>query len=186
MFSVFSLLLLSNAGYKVLRKLFSMKWEQCEGENFVTCLCDDVLLEVLLFGQRRQLALFEKFGRRFNRLIDKSQAPFLPFTITFYYRQVVQFFSHKRVLKSDLILCKKVLENRRKFELCSIKNKKCFLNCFIQTIGFLFSCQRSILFFLLVLFYIYISISKPPPPFFNVLLTPVDKASFKLVHPKTF
>ena len=51
------------------------------GKNvlFIVRLCSDVVLEVLCWGDRRQLALLEKFGKRFYLLIDGSfkGAPFL-------------------------------------------------------------------------------------------------------------
>ena len=51
------------------------------GKNvlFVVRLCSDVVLEVLCWGDRRQLALLEKLGKRFHLLIDRwfEGVPFL-------------------------------------------------------------------------------------------------------------
>ena len=51
------------------------------GKNvlFVVRLCSDVVLEVLCWGDRRQLVSLEKLGKRFHLLIDGwfEEAPFL-------------------------------------------------------------------------------------------------------------
>ena len=55
---------------------------QNEEENereFILRLCRDVLLEALLFGDRRRLTKLERVGLRFHRLIENffKQRPFL-------------------------------------------------------------------------------------------------------------
>ena len=47
--------------------------------QFVVRLCSDVFLDVLDWGNRRQLAELEKLGRRFLLFIDRwfEEAPFL-------------------------------------------------------------------------------------------------------------
>ena len=50
-----------------------------EGDGFFVCLCRDVLLEALLFGNRRRLIILEGVGRRFHQIIDNfiKEKPFL-------------------------------------------------------------------------------------------------------------
>ena len=47
--------------------------------EFIVRLCHDVLLEALLFGDRRRLTKLERVGRRFHRIIEDflQHAPFL-------------------------------------------------------------------------------------------------------------
>ena len=54
---------------------------QKEDENvgFFVRLCSDLLLEALLFGNRRRLIILEGVGRRFHQIIDNfiKEKPFL-------------------------------------------------------------------------------------------------------------
>lgn len=47
--------------------------------QFLVYLCSDSLLEALHWGQRRQLAMLELVGQRFNRFVEGyfSERPFL-------------------------------------------------------------------------------------------------------------
>ena len=47
--------------------------------GFFISICDDVLLEVLSSGDRKQLVILTKNGKRFSRLVDRFfvNAPFL-------------------------------------------------------------------------------------------------------------
>ena len=47
--------------------------------GFIVRLCHDVLLEALLFGDRRRLTKLERVGRHFYRIIEEffQQMPFL-------------------------------------------------------------------------------------------------------------
>ena len=47
--------------------------------SLVVILCLDVILEVLRYGKRRQLAMLELVGRKFHWIIDRTfvAAPFL-------------------------------------------------------------------------------------------------------------
>ena len=54
-------------------------YEQEDAFGFVVRLCHDVLLEVLIFGDRRRLTKLERVGRRFHLSIENffSERPFL-------------------------------------------------------------------------------------------------------------
>ena len=56
----------------VLEKYFAIKSNNVEGVEvkFRVRLCRDVLLETLLFGDRRQLTELERGGRRFHIIIE--------------------------------------------------------------------------------------------------------------------
>ena len=81
------------------------------GKNvlFVVRLCSDVVLEVLCWGDRRQLALLEKLGKRFHLLIDRSfeGAPFL--RLDLYIEPLRYIFIINRI--RFLILLRSILEN---------------------------------------------------------------------------
>lgn len=53
--------------------------------HLVVVLCSDVLLEVLKRGKRRQLAMLEAVGRRFQRVIDAHfvETPYLVVNLEF-------------------------------------------------------------------------------------------------------
>ena len=53
--------------------------EEDGGFEFIVRLCSDVLLELLLFGDRRRLTRLERVGRRFHLSIENffSERPFL-------------------------------------------------------------------------------------------------------------
>ena len=53
--------------------------------QFIVALCYDVLLEVLKHGKRRQLAMLEAVGRRFQRIIDAKfiESPYLLLDLEF-------------------------------------------------------------------------------------------------------
>lgn len=56
---------------------------QNEGEKgefeFIVRLCNDVIVEALLFGGRRRITKLERIGRRFHRINEKffRESPFL-------------------------------------------------------------------------------------------------------------
>lgn len=54
--------------------------------EFFVCLCFDAFLEVLLSGNRRQLAKLESIGRRFHLVIDQKIGvePFLRLNLSWY------------------------------------------------------------------------------------------------------
>ena len=54
-------------------------YEQEDAFGFVVRLCHDVLLEVLIFGDRRRLTKLERVGRRFHLSTENffSERPFL-------------------------------------------------------------------------------------------------------------
>ena len=54
-------------------------YENDEAVEFYLMLCYDVILEILQFGDRRQLTKLEGVGRRFHLLIEKwfGEKPFL-------------------------------------------------------------------------------------------------------------
>ena len=53
--------------------------EEDSGFEFIVRLCIDVLLEVLIFGDRRRITKLERVGRRFHLSIENffSERPFL-------------------------------------------------------------------------------------------------------------
>ena len=71
----------SNPTERNIAKLFANEIRKFE-EYFVT-LCQDVLVEVLHYGKRRQLTKFEQNGRRFHCIIENffEQKPFLRLSI---------------------------------------------------------------------------------------------------------
>ena len=58
---------------------FRLPMRQNEKFEFIIRLCHDVLVEALLFGDRRQLIKLERVGRRFHRIIEDffRRIPFL-------------------------------------------------------------------------------------------------------------
>ena len=64
--------------------------------QFIVALCYDVLLEVLKHGKRRQLAILEAVGRRFQRIIDAKfiETPYLLLDLEFRWQilNFVQFY----------------------------------------------------------------------------------------------
>ena len=67
--------------------IFRLKIRQNEAEGddfkFIVRCCHKILLEVLLFGDRRMLAKLERIGRQFYRITEDSfeQRPFLRFCL---------------------------------------------------------------------------------------------------------
>ena len=61
--------------------------------RFIVRLCHDVLLEVLLFGDRRRLTKLERVGRRFHRIIEDffQQMPFLRLGLSIYSEYLFYF-----------------------------------------------------------------------------------------------
>ena len=65
--------------YVILKYFFSPPPKRRKVVEFFICLCSDVLLEVLRWGNRYHLAALEENGRSFHYLIDRyfKEAPFL-------------------------------------------------------------------------------------------------------------
>ena len=63
--------------------------EEHEDEfGFIIRLCRDVLLEALLFGDRRRLTKLERGGHRFHQIIENffKEKPFLRLGLEIYHR----------------------------------------------------------------------------------------------------
>ena len=60
--------------------------EQGDAMEFIVTLCHDVLLEALLFGDRRRLTKLERVGRRFHWAIENffRERPFLRLDLRIY------------------------------------------------------------------------------------------------------
>ena len=88
----------SNLTERNIAKLVAKEIRKLE-EYFVT-LCQDVLVEVLHYGTRRQLTKLERHGRRFHCVIENffEQKPFLRLSIEINQKFLVFLLKFKLVL----------------------------------------------------------------------------------------
>lgn len=63
----------------IFRRKMRQNFEEEDELKFIARLCTDVLLEVLIYANRRQLAKVERIGRSFHRIVEHfaEQIPFL-------------------------------------------------------------------------------------------------------------
>ena len=89
-----------NQNFRIDNYLFKMGAYLSKKEKFFVIICGDVLLEVLQFGNRRQLVKLERVGRRLHWIVENFYGgrPFLRLGLNIYPR-----FQRIRVINKMLI-----------------------------------------------------------------------------------
>lgn len=65
-------------------------------KQMIVCLCNDIMVDIIHLGKRRQLGVLEEIARRFHHLIDKIfvKKPFLVFYARTNFYKRATFFRH--------------------------------------------------------------------------------------------
>ena len=88
-----------NQNFRIDNYLFKMGAYLSKKEKFFVLLCGDVLLDVLQFGNRRQLVKLERVGRRLHWIVENfyGSRPFLRLDLDLYPRFVLYYLSYSLI-----------------------------------------------------------------------------------------